>query len=210
VKLYIARHAETTWNLAGRYQGRRESALSARGIRQGFALAEALATVAPPPARIVTSPMQRTHATAAFVAERLNVPLETDDALIEIAHGTWEGRMRDEIATNDPVRYATWRERPAEVAFEAGESLRDVQTRWRRFRAAFTVDRPTLLVTHDAIVRVALLDIAGRPLEDFWSVQVENAGYAVIDATTAGWTITTESVSDHLAGTRAAIESQAL
>ena len=39
VKLYIARHAETTWNLAGRYQGRRESALSARGIQQGFALA---------------------------------------------------------------------------------------------------------------------------------------------------------------------------
>ena len=67
--------------------------------------------------------MQRTRATAAFVAERLNLPLETDDALIEIAHGTWEGRMRDEIAANDPVRYADWRERPAEVAFEDGESL---------------------------------------------------------------------------------------
>jgi broad specificity phosphatase PhoE len=210
VKLYIARHAETTWNLAGRYQGRRESALSARGVAQGFALADALATVVPPPARIISSPMQRTRATAAFVAERLNLQLESDDALIEIAHGTWEGRMRDEIAANDPVRYATWRERPAEVAFEDGESLRDVLARWRRFRAAFAADRPTLLVTHDAIVRVALIDIAGRPLEDFWSVQVENAGYAVIDATAAAWTIATESVADHLAGQRATIESQAL
>src|SRR5580700_127978 len=98
MKLYIARHAETTWNLAGRYQGRRESALSALGIQHGFALAEGFAHADPPPERIIASPLQRTRATAAFVAERLNLAVETDDALIEIAHGTWEGRLRDEIA----------------------------------------------------------------------------------------------------------------
>ena len=208
--LYIARHAETTWNLAGRYQGRRESALSARGIQQGFALAGALAGAAPPPARIIASPMQRTRATATFVAERLNLPLEIDDALIEIAHGTWEGRLRDEIAANDAARYATWRERPADVAFDEGESLRDVAARWKRFRAILRVDVPTLLVTHDAIVRVALLDIAQRPLADFWSTRVENAAYAVIDVAGDRWTLVEESVSRHLADQRAATESQAL
>jgi broad specificity phosphatase PhoE len=210
VKIYIARHAETTWNLAGRYQGRRESALSALGIQQGFALAGALASADPPPARIIASPMQRTRATAAFVADRLNVPLEIDDALIEIAHGTWEGRLRDEIAANDPARYATWRERPADVAFEEGESLRDVAARWHRFRELLRVDVPTLLVTHDAIVRVALLDIARRPLEDFWSTRVENAAYAIAEVEGERWTLLEESVSLHLSENRAAIESQAL
>jgi len=210
VILYIARHAETTWNLAGRYQGRRESALSARGIQQGFALAEAFVNATPPPARIITSPMQRTRATAAFVAERLNLPLETDDALIEIAHGTWEGRLRDEIAANDPARYTTWRERPADVAFEDGESLRDVLARWQRFRRSLRVDVPTLILTHDAIVRAALLDIVQRPLGDFWNVRVENAGYAIVDVTGEAWTVIEESVSAHLAEQRAAIESQAL
>lgn len=210
MRLYIARHAETTWNVAGRYQGRRESALSARGMQQGAALADALTRVDPVPARIITSPMQRTRATALFVAERLNVPLETDDALIEIAHGTWEGRLRDEIAANDPQRYATWRERPADVAFEEGESLPDVAARWRRFRDALTVDVPTLLVTHDAIVRVALLDIGARPLAEFWKMRVENAGYAVVDVEGNAWTLVEESVSDHLAEMRASIEKQAL
>lgn len=210
MKLYIARHAETTWNLAGRYQGRRESALSARGIQQGFALAGAFAAAAPVPARIIASPMQRTRATATFVAERLNVPLETDDALIEIAHGTWEGRLRDEIAANDPARYATWRERPADVAFEDGESLREVMARWQRFRAILRIGVPTLLVTHDAIVRAALLDIAQRPLSDFWSIRVENAAYAVVDVEAGRWTLVEESVSEHLAEQRAATESQAL
>jgi broad specificity phosphatase PhoE len=210
VKLYIARHAETTWNLAGRYQGRRESALSARGIQQGFALADAFAHTTPVPERIIASPMQRTRATATFVAERLSVPLEFDDALIEIAHGTWEGRLRDEIAANDATRYATWRERPADVAFEDGESLVDVATRWKRFRTVLHVDRPTLLVTHDAIVRVALLDIAQRPLSEFWATRVENAGYAVIEVEGDAWSLVEESVSMHLADQRASTESQAL
>lgn len=210
MKLYIARHAETTWNVAGRYQGRRESALSARGIQQGMALGAAFGTIAPAVERIVSSPMQRTFATASFVGERLNVPVETDDALIEIAHGTWEGRLRDEIAANDPERYTTWRERPQDVAFDGGESLTDVMSRWQRFRASFAVNAPTLIVTHDAIVRIALIDIAQRPLSDFWSTQVENAGYAVVDVDGPAWTLIDESVSTHLADMRASIEAQAL
>jgi len=107
-------------------------------------------------------------------------------------------------------RDAAWRERPAEVAFEEGESLRDVAARWSRFRAFLRVETPTLLVTHDAIVRAALLDIASRPLSDFWSIRVENAAYAVVDVDGARWTLVDESVSVHLAETRAATGSQAL
>jgi broad specificity phosphatase PhoE len=210
VRLYLARHAETTWNLAGRYQGRRESALSARGIRQGFALAEAFAHRTPRVERIVASPLLRTRATALFVAERLNLPVETDDALIEIEHGTWNGRMRDEIAANDPELYRTWRERPAEVAFVDGESLADVLARWQRFRSGFTATVPMLVVTHDAVVRVALCDIMERPLDDFWKTKVENAGYAVVEVTGSTWTLVEESVSGHLADLRVSIAKQAL
>ena len=75
---------------------------------------------------------------------------------------------------------------------------------------SFAVDAPTLLVTHDAIVRIALLDITGRPLTDFWSLQVENAAYAVVEVTGPQWTLVTETVSAHLAADRAATETQAL
>ncbi len=210
MRLYIVRHGETTWNLAGRYQGRRESALSARGMQQGQLLADAIARIEPPVVTIISSPMHRTRATAAFVADRLNVPLRTDDAIIEIAHGTWEGRLRDEIATNDPERYHLWRREPAAVAFENGESLLDVCARWRRFRATFSVEAPTLLVTHDAVVRVALLDITQRPLEDFWTIRVENAAYAVVEAHGSTWTLLEENANGHLANLRAATETQAL
>jgi broad specificity phosphatase PhoE len=210
VQLFLARHGETTWNLAGRYQGRRESALSARGVRQAFALADAFASGEPRVERIIASPLLRTRATAQVVADRLNVALETDDALLEIEHGAWNGRLRDEIAANDPERYRTWRERPAEVSFVGGEALVDVLARWRRFRASFEPSAPTLVVTHDAVIRVAWCDITGRPLDDFWAAAVENASYAVVEVDAAGWHLREANVTAHLAELRASIESQAL
>lgn len=208
MRVYLARHGETTWNLAGRYQGRRESALTALGMRQAFALAGAMVDLQV--GRIITSPLLRCTATARPAAERLDLPVETDDRLIEIAHGTWEGRIREEIAANDPVRYRAWRADPANVAFEQGETIVQVLERWRNFRASLRTDVPTLLVTHDAVVRVALVDVARNTLDAFWSTKVENGAFAILEATASGWTIIEERSHAHLAGIHATIENQAL
>jgi phosphoserine phosphatase len=208
VRVYVARHGETTWNLAGRYQGRRESELSPLGVRQARALADAMERERI--GRIVSSPMLRCTATAQPVADRLNVPVETDERLIEIAHGTWEGRLRDEIAADDRVRYRAWREDPARVRFDGGESLGQVLERWRGFAASFRPASPALVVTHDAVVRVALLDATGRGLDAFWAARVENGAYAVFEVTASGWALAEECVAAHLGALRAPVEDQAL
>ncbi len=214
--IYLARHGETTWNLAGRYQGRMESALSALGVRQGFALAEYFFTRLqrgePVPRRIITSPLLRCAATARFTATRLDVLLESDDRLIEIGHGTWEGRYRDELAANDPERYRAWREDPAHVAFDGGETLADVAARWHDFVQAELREekRDVLVVTHDAVVRCALVAASGRTLDDFWNVRVENGAFAVLESEPGTLRIVEECVVDHLDGVRADVTGQAL
>jgi phosphoserine phosphatase len=187
VRVYLARHGETTWNLAGRYQGRRESALTALGIQQAFALADAMRDREI--GRVVASPLVRCSATAKPTAERLNLEVELDDRLLEIEHGTWNGRLRDEIAANDPERYRAWRQSPATVSFEGGETLAQVRERWRTFAASFVPASPALVVTHDAVVRVALVDILGRELDAFWDVHVENGAYAILERDANGWTL---------------------
>jgi broad specificity phosphatase PhoE len=207
-RVYLARHGETTWNLAGRYQGRRESALSALGVRQALALAGAFSRTRTL-RRIVSSPLWRCVATAKFVGDALDLEVETDERLIEIAHGTWEGLLRDQIAANDPERYHAWRHDPAHVAFEGGETLSDVQARWREFAKSFDASRETLVVTHDAVVRVALLAVTGGSLDDFWKVPVENAAYAVFEVDDS-WRLVEPCVNDHLAELRADLANQAL
>ncbi len=208
MRVFLARHGETTWNLAGRYQGRRESALTALGMSQAFALSDAM--VAAQAGRVVSSPLLRCTATAKPAADRLNVRVENDDRLIEIAHGTWEGRLRDEIAANDPLRYRAWRDDPAHVAFEGGESVAQVRARWRDFAATLRPRSPTLVVTHDAVVRVALVDAQGRDLDAFWNARVENGGFATFDVDDDRWTLVAECTAEHLGLQRTSTENQAL
>jgi len=213
--IWLARHGETTWNLAGRYQGRLESALSGLGMQQGMALGhyffERLGRGEAVPARVVSSPLLRCVATARLAAQRLGLPVETDERLLEIAHGTWEGRYRDELAVNDPERYRTWREDPAHVEFDGGETLTDVLARWRSFAAGIaTHDEPLLIVTHDAVVRCALVDLEGRPLDDFWRTRVENGAFALLARERGALRVSRECVHDHLDGIRADVTTQAL
>lgn len=208
MNVFLARHGETTWNLAGRYQGRRESGLTSLGMAQAAALAEAIR--AANVGRVVASPMLRTTATARPAAAALDLALETDDRLIEIAHGTWEGRLRDEIAANDPARYHAWRHDPAGAVFIGGETLAQVRERWRAFARSFASDVPALVVTHDAVVRVALVDALGRELDAFWDVEVENGAYALFSVDHGRWTLLEECVRAHLGELRAKVESQAL
>ena len=204
----IARHAETTWNAHGRYQGRIDSPLSGLGRAQAAALARALKDK--PIGKIVTSPLSRCVETAAPLARALGVPIQTDELLTEIAHGDWEGRYRDEIARNDPARFRAWRERPAEVQFTGGESLRDVAHRWERFVASFEPTVDSLIVTHDVVVRIALLERTGRSLEGLRTMRAHNAAYAEFAVENNCWRLVHASVANHLNGLTADHKRQAL
>lgn len=206
--IYIARHGETTWNAVGRYQGRLETPLSPLGQAQAQALAAALQDKNIE--RIVSSPLSRCTQTAVPLSVKIGVPIEEDPLLLEIAHGAWEGRYRDEIAATEPELYRTWKEHPEDVRFTGGESLNDVRERWQQFVEHFRPHKDTLLLTHDIVVRMALIERAGRPIEEIRDVHALNAAYAHFEVSDGVWVLRDECVSAHLAGLAADPEKQAL
>ncbi len=141
--LYLLRHGETEFNVAGRYQGQRDSPLTARGRdqarRHGALLKELIAE--PAAWRLVASPLGRAMATARIVRAELGLPedaIETDDRLKEMAFGEWEGLTPAGIETRYPEAWAArgadrWHHpRPggesyARLAARVGGFLRDVQ-----------------------------------------------------------------------------------
>ncbi len=96
------------------------------------------------------------------------------------------------------------------MQFEHGENIAQVLARWRDFTASFRPEAPALAVTHDAVVRVALVDAKSQGLESFWNARVENGAYAVFDVDDGHWALLDECVSDHLGALRAPTEGQAL
>jgi broad specificity phosphatase PhoE len=206
--LYVARHGETDWNREGRYQGRRESSLTQTGVAQAHALADALAMHAI--GRVISSPLRRCVETALPIAELRRLDVEQDDRLVEIAHGDWEGRLRSEIEQNDAATMQRWRAHPELVQFRSGESLADVYQRWRGFTASLHGDADVAIITHDVLVRLAILDAAKRPLSELWIPRVVNGGYAVLGLENGGTALLDECVDAHLQGLLVDTGAQAL
>ena len=89
MKLYVARHGETTWNRERKICGRTDVPLTERGLLQARELAERVSGLHID--AILASPLQRAQDTAACVGERLGLPVLTEERLIEQSYGGFEG-----------------------------------------------------------------------------------------------------------------------
>jgi len=192
----------------GRYQGRQESPLSELGQMQARALGRALAGTGL--RRIVSSPLQRCIETARPLGETLHLEIETDPRLTEIAHGVWETRYRDDVQRNDAGRFFAWKNDPERVSFPEGESLLDVLRRWRLFASGFDAATDSLVVTHDVVARLAILEATARAVRDLWQPRVVNGGFAEFVAADGRWRLQEECIDAHLAGIAADVARQAL
>lgn len=100
----IVRHGETEWNVAGRIQGWRNSALTERGRTQAQALAARLG--AEKPDVLLASDLGRTQETAAPIAAALGKTPVLDAGLRERSYGVLEGLTWPEIEQRHPAAYA--------------------------------------------------------------------------------------------------------
>ena len=123
MRIILVRHGETTWNIEGRYQGQEDTPLSERGLRQGHLLAEGLHHI--PIDVCISSPLQRSYQTCKFCADLHKLPVATDERLLEINHGSWEGVLAPEIAKQFPQEFALWHTKPHLVQMpDGGEAWR--------------------------------------------------------------------------------------
>ncbi len=105
--IYLVRHGETEWNHAGRVQGHLDSPLTARGEDQARRVGRTLANLigAGDGFAMVASPLGRTLHTAAIIRAAMGLAPDdfpTDDRLMEITWGAWDGLTRDEIDAGEP------------------------------------------------------------------------------------------------------------
>ena len=96
--VYLARHGETAWSLAGRHTGLTDIALTERGERDARRLGERLAGMKF--AKVFTSPLQRAARTCELAG--FGAAAEVDRDLVEWNYGAYEGRRTSEIRAERP------------------------------------------------------------------------------------------------------------
>lgn len=178
VRLILLRHGLTSWNLAGRYQGRTDIPLCAAGLVEAHEAGESLR-----PARaglLLTSPLQRARATAEVISQHLgSVPCHVDERLVEIGFGQWEGLTQPEVKQRWPVLLRAWKRAPQSVRFPGGEGLTDGLRRLEDFVRhppwpGSSGPRCVIAVTHAGLIRLATLCADGRPLHDYRQVALRS------------------------------------
>jgi probable phosphoglycerate mutase len=128
-RFWLIRHAESTWNAEGRWQGRMDPPLSAQGRSQARRLAEILA--GEQLEVLIASDLIRGAETAAILGLRLGLVPRLEAALREIDAGVWSGMRRAEIAARDAEELARFDRGDPDARAGGGESRREAAARAR-------------------------------------------------------------------------------
>ncbi len=169
-RLFIARHGETLFNAGRRIQGTLgHTPFTRKGFRQIDAMGAALAQQinAVEPLELWASPTGRTLQTMGILCEHLGRDwhtTSTDDRLVEIGMGDWDGQRYDDIIAKDGPIYCEQHNVFTKVA-PGGESYADVRVRLQDWVASLSGDADRLVVMHgvSATVLRAILTGNGRP-----------------------------------------------
>ncbi len=180
--IYLARHGETHFNAEGRMQGHLDSPLTALGRAQAQAMGARLAQLIGDPAgwRLISSPLGRAQATARAIAARLGVAPEIDHRLIEVSFGDWDGRLRAELAAENPDTFGRgqW-----QFAAPNGETYESVEARVADWLAELPPEpeRKVIVVCHGGSGRVVRGAYLALPRAETWAEDVpQDAVYRLV------------------------------
>lgn len=94
MKLYVIRHGQTDWNVAGKCQGMTDIELNSTGIEQAKQASEQISNYKID--LIICSPLKRARKTAEIINEAIDCKIISDERIIERNCGNIEGTTKEE------------------------------------------------------------------------------------------------------------------
>lgn len=174
MKLYIARHGLTDWNIQHKAQGRSDIPLNETGIKQAETLRDNIKNLKFD--AVYASPLKRARETAEIATDKAH-EIIFDDRLMERSFGDFEGK---EI--NGWVEATGYDIGDLRLNTNVGniEPVRDVLARTKTMlddiKAKHNKDETILIVAHGQVVRGLHHNIIGyTDNTDWWSVEYGNA-----------------------------------
>jgi len=156
-QLALIRHMATEWNLMGRLQGGRDTALDAEGLPTWQLPAEFARF------RWLSSPLSRALGTA----HHLGIEPIIEPRLREMDWGDWEGEVLAVLRGRLGADMAAMEARGVDFRPPGGESPRDVQARVTPLLAEIAAaGRPVAAITHKGVIRAVLALATGWDMRD--------------------------------------------
>lgn len=171
-KVIVIRHCEAHGNIDRIFNGHFDGDITENGEKQLACLAERMKKVSFD--AIYSSPLLRARKTAIAANAGKNLPIQSEEGLIEINGGVWEGKPWKSFPELFPKDSEAWNFRPWDFAPEGGEAMRSVYERiWRTVTglARRNAGKTICCVSHGCAIRNLLCRVKGYPIEKLNDVQ---------------------------------------
>lgn len=154
--LIFIRHGETDWNVERRLQGQKDTPLNDHGREQAARNGRALRSIEGiAEYDFAASPLARAADTMRIIRRELGLApheFRTDEGLLEITFGAWEGSTLAELAIDRPDDVHRRQADKWNFVPPGGESYEMLDRRIRSWVAG--IEHDTVAVSHGAVGRV--------------------------------------------------------
>ncbi|MEI7771204.1 MAG: histidine phosphatase family protein [Chloroflexales bacterium] len=188
--IYLIRHGETDWNLAGRWQGHADVPLNDLGLRQAQLLAQRIQAEQITFDAIYSSDLARAYQTAWEIGAAARVPVQLYPPLREIDLGTWSGLHYNEIRERFPIE-AKLLEQGQDIPRGGAETLTALRKRVVEALEAIIAHRDgetIALVSHGGCIRMLLAHADNFPGDGFKRFpHIGNTSISILRCAPGGW-----------------------
>ena len=188
-KIILVRHARTTYNGQGRYQGSSdESVLTAKGHQDAYATGLALKEYNFD--AIYTSPLKRVRQTTQEILTALGKdngpPVYSDRLLTEICMSHWQGLYYQEVKEKFAEDYNCWQNTPHLFSINNTYPVLELFEKAKLFWQQVLIkhQRQTILiVAHGGTNRALISTAVGLKPESYHNLQQSNCGISCLEFT---------------------------
>jgi probable phosphoglycerate mutase len=175
--LYIMRHGKTDWNAQRRLQGRTDIPLNAEGRQMAEAARKAYQQI--PFDICYCSPLRRARETAEIVLRGRQIPIISDERLVEMCFGEYEGKADCMHCPDSPISVLFDAPEKYNTPVAGAESLTALYARTGAFlqevvKPQLELGKAVLIVGHGAMNCSIVCQVKNIPIKDFWRAGIEN------------------------------------
>jgi len=198
VKLILARHGETVWNVEKIYRGRTDVNLDEVGIKQAELLGKHLSNWELE--TIYSSPLRRAIDTANIIARYQKIGVHIAEGLIDFDYGEWQSLPEQRAKRLYPTLHDEWHNNPHKVRMPGGESLEDVKKRAIKVVNAVLSEYQgsIVLVSHRVVNKVLICSLLGLDNSYFWNIKQDVGGITIFNYADGRFVLTRHNDTSHL------------
>ncbi len=187
MKIYLIRHGQTNWNVAGRIQGSTDTDLNEDGLLQAKELSRQITEESYGITKIYSSPLKRAYQTAQIIGEALDDEVIVMNNFSEMNFGKWEGLNWNQVKRDYAEEYTQWRHNRRYTSLPEGESYQETLVRVVEGLRQISQEQGgeagnIAVVTHSAVIRCIQCFVTDTPFHEMKKFKLENAAIVEIDS----------------------------